>query len=259
MTDENTYSADQDTTNVVENTETQTESSETAETSETAESAESFTPPIKEEPKRIVTMEDGSTQDFGKRAKLTASYNVEDNTVTFKVITGEILLYTAPIPENTPEFIQIAALYGFLSKIKSGIGTAQPVVTKTKVIGKNEDGSDIIETIEVHELANTIKTQIDSLKEGKFTIRSSSEEDGLGLTIDQEAWALARIYVQNKKEWSDSNGNVSTEPHIVEEIQQEWDNKSRVDRNKIRKNQYFAHYKAQLLMKEVSEVAASEL
>lgn len=246
MTDENTYSADQDATNV-ENTESK------------AESSESTTPVPKEEPKRIVTMEDGSTQDFGKRAKLTASYNIEDNTVIFKVITGEILAYTAPIPENTPEFIQIAALYGFLSKIKSGIGTAQPIVSKTKVVGKNEDGSDITETIEVHELANTIKTQIDSLKEGKFTIRSSSEEDGLGLTIDQEAWALARIYVQKKKEWSDSNGNVSTEPHIVEEIQQEWDNKSRVERNKIRKNQYFAHYKAQLLMKEPSENAASEL
>jgi hypothetical protein len=146
----------------------------------------------------VVEMQDGSKIDFGPKGKAISSYDVEAKTVTFKVVTGEVI--TFGIDTIPSEVLAEAVLYGLREKIKTTLSPIKPEDTAAK-----------------------IQKEIASLLEGKFVTRSV-ETGSVELDDFMKAFALiGATGVVNT-----GNGTFQVPPsHVVlEELRPHWENVS---------------------------------
>jgi hypothetical protein len=203
---------------------------------------------------RIVEMFDGSKANFGTRANLLTSIDTDTNEITFKVFTGQILVWKPFEKEHftpvsvLPEIIRTVVLYGLLNKVKSNIA---PVKLTETVEVKNEAG-EVVEIKTVDALYEAILSNISTIDEGKFSIRGTGSDEEFELTLDQKAYAMMVInhpeLFKNKQgslDWNEKN-LASTE--IIADVQATWDAKDRSTKNTIRKNAYFTLEKNKLQM-----------
>ena len=185
---------------------------------------------------RIVTLNDGSTADFGKRNNVIQVIDLEAKTITFKVFTGEVFtIDLTAIPEEIKELI---FAYGVAAKIKSGLAGV-------KLQEADEEGN------VVNKLADTISSYVSDILEGKFSSRNSAEEVEEVLSDEVKYFAIAAgvfdkfpffnpefaSVVKQEGDWLLFNDEVDQE--VVGKIAAAWDALDRKQKNVVRKSQYF--------------------
>jgi len=191
---------------------------------------------------RIIELENGEKVNFGARANLLSSFDTETNEITFKVATGEVIVWnitkiagldTAPLTEQVKNFV----LYGLLAKIKTNLA---PVKLQEEVDGEV-----------VNSLAEAIQAQIAILNTGRFAVRGSGD-DSVELSLDQKAFATAAfrepifatavlLATEETTGWADLDAEAT-----INAVSTLWDSYDTSTRNAIRKNPYFRLYKATL-------------
>jgi len=193
-----------------------------------------MTEQTQEQTSNIVTLENGKVRDFGKSGKVFASYDVESKTITFEVVTGEVISFDINgIPTNV---LEEAAIYGIREKIKSTLSPIKAFVTSAEAAeGKLN-------------VAGKIAQEIESLKEGKFVTRTS-EGGTVGLDSFMKAFALvnatgkvngmfdvpaAYISVPSlRPEWSDYESLA-----VARDVQEYWDALPKDEKAKQRRNTF---------------------
>jgi len=213
----------------------------------------------------IVELQNGEKVNFGRSGKALASYDVPSRTLTFKVVTGEVISYTlteeeqAGLTDNQIEHI----LYARQEKIKSTLAPVKAVLTEAEVAeGKLN-------------VAAKIKKEILDLSEGKFVTRAASAG-----SIELDAWLKAFALVNAtgkviidaagstfdvpmvkwehtstlafdglKPEWADLS-NV----HVVAEVLEAWKALSRDAKAEQKRNNTFISTQASLIEQGVVKV-----
>jgi len=195
-----------------------------------------------EKASRIIELENGEKVNFGARANLLSSFDTETNEITFKVATGEVIVWNiadiagldvAPLTEQVKNFV----LYGLLAKIKTNLA---PVKLQEEVDGKV-----------VNSLAEAIQAQVAILNTGKFSVRGSGD-DSVELSLDQKAFAVAAskepvfatavsLTTDETAGWADLDAEAT-----INAVSTLWDSYDTSTKNAIRKNAYFRLYKATL-------------
>ena len=131
----------------------------------------------------IVELQNGEKVEFGKSGKVIASYDVPSRTLTFKVVTGEVITYTltdeeqANLTENQIEHI----LYARQEKIKSTLAPVKPVLTEEEIKAGRLN------------VAQKIVKELADLAEGKFVTRPAGT-NSVELTPFLKALALVCAY-----------------------------------------------------------------
>jgi hypothetical protein len=159
----------------------------------------------------IVTLENGEKANFGANGKVIASYDVASRTLTFRVVTGQVITYTltdeeqANLTDNQIEHI----LYARQEKVKSTLPPVKAVITdEEREAGKLD-------------VAAKIEQELKALAEGKFVTRAAS---GALVELDpwMKAWAIVNAYgaVFLAGKIEDGNTNRFPVPFV------EWDNSS---------------------------------
>lgn len=173
------------------------------------------------EVKRVVTLEDGSTADFGKRANVLTVVSADSSKVTFKLFNGKVINWTVPFMSGLSEFVQSVYVFGLVSKIKSTLGN-----------------------VGLEDLETAITKATAQLDAGTFTTRSASEGS---LSIEQKAYATVkstvggRHYDEALAHWANL-----TDSNVIAEIIATWETFDRSKKNAIRKDPYFKLEKSQL-------------
>jgi hypothetical protein len=130
----------------------------------------------------IVAFPDGNI-DFGANGKSVSYYDVPSRTLTFKVVTGEVIPYTlteeeaAGLSDNVIEHI----LYARQEKIKSTLAPIKAVLTPEEI----KDGK--------LNVAMKIRKELAALAAGEFVTRSTA---GGNVALDEwlQAWAIVNAY-----------------------------------------------------------------
>lgn len=191
---------------------------------------------------RIIELENGEKVNFGTRANLLTSFDTESNTITFKLATGEVIVWDVTgVPgldvASLTELAKTVVLYGLLAKIKSNLA---PVKLQEEVEGKV-----------VNTLADAIHSQVAVINTGKFAVRGSGD-DSVELSLDQKAFATAvakepvfagavSLTAEDTAGWADLDSDAT-----INAVSTLWDSYDVSTRNAIRKNPYFRVHKAQL-------------
>ena len=184
----------------------------------------------------IVTMEDGSSVEFGKNGKVITSYDVESGVIEYKVVSGEILrisLDDIPVETNRE-----AMLAGYAGKIKSTLAPFKPTITPAEA----EEGKIT--------LAQKIQKEIDALKAGKFVTRTT--DSGVELDTFLQAWAYvnatgkiltpsgafdipanAILIKEDVSHWANVN-----DPKVISEVTETWKNLSKEAKSSEKKNTF---------------------
>jgi len=191
-----------------------------------------MTDSIKVKESNVVTMSDGTQCNFGSRANLLATMDIESKTLTFKVATGAVVSWPVEGLEAFSNFQVKVYLYGLLEKIKSSMA------------GVKVDG-----------LEKAINDHIADIKEGNFNIRSAgSSVSAIGLTMVMKAYALAKG--QQQEEFAHF---VNLEdPAVIEEVAALWAEKTPSEKRSDRANP-FVQYQLAVLEQEANPDAGSEL
>ena len=167
---------------------------------------------------RILPMEDGTTCNFGSRANLITSIDLDNSVVTFKIAIepiGKVISWSVPEVAGLSDFQKKVYLYGLMERVKSSLAPVKLVDTEA-----------------------AIHKQIVAINAGDFNIRSVEGEDGVvALTNLQKAYALVKsnpAFVKTAKpEWADVNNIV-----VVTEVLNFWEGLSAEERIAIRNNAY---------------------
>jgi hypothetical protein len=171
---------------------------------------------VEEKAHHIITLEDGTQANFGVRTKLLVSINELSNTVTFKLFTGRIIVWSVPYVDGLGGFVKAVYLYGLVAKIKSSIAS-------------NKD---------VNLLEETLVNVLASLDNGIMTLRNNTV---CTLTSEQKAYAMIKSspeclhYEEMYAHWYDIS-----EVSVIEEIIKLWATFDRSRKNTIRKDAFFA-------------------
>jgi hypothetical protein len=204
---------------------------------------------------RILPMDDGSNVNFGARANLISTIDVDNLVISFKIaldpigkvitwalgevvntdaegnVTGKPFEAVATFPENFKKIF----LYGLMERVKSSLAP-----------------------VKLADLPTAIAKQIEAINKGDFIIRSVEGEDGeVALTKLQKAYATVKsnpLYVTvAKPEWA----NVDDAATIAD-VLNFWEGLSASDKNNIRKNPYVKLEQAKLEVGtgEVEEASA---
>ena len=67
----------------------------------------------------LVTLENGEIVNFGKSSKMFASYDLEKSSVTFKLVTPQVVDFIVQGMENLPELFKKIVLFGIAEKVKT--------------------------------------------------------------------------------------------------------------------------------------------
>ncbi len=166
-------------------------------------------------PAVVVTMSDGSTITFPGRQNLIQDVNYEENKLTIKTVTGQIVEWKPNIDFSAmPEFVKKLVFYALTNRIKfscSGL----------------EDNSKLDEA-----LSKTIA----SLDAGEFVTRNNFGALGqIVLTDIQLAWIKAR-QKHNPGAMPMSWGECQTQEELAV-IKNDWDNMPKERKNKLKKDQ----------------------
>jgi|LakMenEpi03Aug12_release.lakeMendotaPanAssembly.Ray.scaffolds.fasta_scaffold210134_2 hypothetical protein len=185
---------------------------------------------------RIVTLTDGTTADFGARNNVIQAIDLETNTITFKVFTGEV--HTIDLNAIPEEIKPIIFAYGVAAKIKSGLAGV-----KLQEVG---DEGEVVNT-----LSDAIASSISSINEGKFSTRNSAEESEETLDDEVKYFAIASGVFDKfpffnpdfagvvKQEGDLLLWNDETTQETIVSISKAWDSLDRKQKNVVRKSQYF--------------------
>lgn len=203
-------------------------------------------------PARLVRMANNEEVNFGVRKNLVPQINLEEGTIDFNIVTGQVITLSLFDNEHWQDVknysnLHQRALFAALRDRVKANSASTPVVDVAKKA--DEPG--------YFTLADTVEAQVKLLSEGKFNTRGeATEEDDLVLELQEQAFALTIItyghmFLDAEKnvvkfgalEWSAEN---MTEAEVIKDIKEAWNvDLSRVQRNKIRKTAWF---KAQLDM-----------
>lgn len=158
---------------------------------------------------RIVTMEDGTQLNFGTRANLLSSIDLETNTLTFKLVSGKIINWILQGVEGLTDFQRTVFLYGILEKVKTSLAP-----------------------IKLPKIEEAIAKQIVAIEKGEFNIRSLSGSGEVTLTELQAAYAIAL----SKQSKAKAHWVNTTDVVTIQEVLSVWEGKSPAQRNAIRRN-----------------------
>ncbi len=124
----------------------------------------------------IVELSTGEKVDFKKNGTVISSYDVEAGTITFKVATGEVLVYQAEELEYLSSFQREVYLYGLREKIKATLAPIALTVTEAEALtGKLTK-------------ADKISMEFKAFTEGKFVTRNT-DTNSVDLTNFMKAFA----------------------------------------------------------------------
>ena len=197
----------------------------------------------------IVRLENGEMMDFGKSGKSVASYDVETKTLTFKVVTGEVLTRTLSDEETanlTPLQIE-KLLYAEQEKIKSTLAPIKAVLSEEEVsLGKLN-------------VADKIRHEFKQLEEGLFNTRSADTNvvsldsfmkafayfcatgkvpvNGTDVPVPEAMWPFKAI----NPEWKDVE-----DIKVINEIHTFWNSLDRTIKSQQRRNPYLKLYEMEL-------------
>lgn len=133
----------------------------------------------KEKVINMVTMQDGTSRNFGERGKLLSSQEVSTKgfSITFHIITGDQVSYEYVSEHEVPELLMEMACFGVSSKVKAATSGCS-----------------------VDELKTVIQAKVEEIQEGIFTTRGNLGESITPLTQVQTAYALVNgINVEEKE------------------------------------------------------------
>jgi len=213
------------------------------------------------EAKRIVTLQDGSTADFGKRNTVLQSVDTEVGTITYKVFSGEVLTldlnevpFGSLVFSEQSDFVKKILAYGITCKIKTGLAGVS--VEDTTV-----DGAII------HPIADSIKSSIENVKEGVFNTRNggASEEGELEDSIKYFAVAAGTFkaypfYNEElaglvKKEDNLILFNSEADGALIGKVISIWENLSQKEKNAAKRDQHFKFIEGQHLQHLIAQAA----
>jgi hypothetical protein len=195
---------------------------------EVTETAEVKAPKVAA-PVRIVILEDGTQVNFGTRATLLSSFDLETSTIVFKSFSGKIISFVVEGIEAFSDFQKQVYLFGLQTKIRGSLANAK--------------------TIEDTDLE--VQKQIDLLKEGKFAVRSGDSSE-VSLDNNLKAWATIQsgkyptIVADPKTHWADL-GNVV----VINEVLSAWNALTPKEKIAARKNAYVVYEKSALDIAEL--------
>lgn len=126
----------------------------------------------------VVLMSNGEIVDFGTTGTVVSSYDIEAGIITFKVATGEVLVFQAQDLEYLSTHQREVLLYGLREKVKSTLAPIKLTVTEAeRASGKINK-------------AEKIALEFKAFSEGKFVTRSSDNS-----TIELSDFLKAFAYV----------------------------------------------------------------
>jgi len=158
---------------------------------------------------RIVTLEDGTQANFGARANLLSTIDLETSTLTFKLVTGKVVNWVITEIDNLTAFQKTVYMYGLLEKIKTSLAP-----------------------VKLPKIEEAIAKQIAAIAKGEFNIRSINNAGEVVLTDLQKAYALAfSKQYPDKAGWSEVDS-----PATIAEVLEVWENKTPAQRNAIRRH-----------------------
>jgi len=218
-----------------------------------------------EQPVNIVKLENGEKINFGKSGKVIASYDVPTRTLTFKVVTGEVISYTlteleqAGLSENQIEHI----LYARQEKIKSTLSPIKAVLTeeeakegKLNVADKiRKELADLASGVFITRTAGGANVALDSWLKAFALINATGKViiDAMGNTFDvplvhwEHTSTLA--FGELKPEWVDLN-NVN----VIADILQSWKSLSREAKAEQKRSNTFISTQASLIDQHILNV-----
>ena len=196
---------------------------------------------------KIIELETGEKVNFGTRSNLLSSFDTEANTITFKVATGEVIVWDVTTIADLAvdalnEWTKTVVLYGLLAKVRTNLA---PVKLQDEVTA--EDGSVTV----VNSLAEAIRKQVAVLTSGKFSVRGSGD-DSVELSLDQKAFATAVVKqapfatavgltAEDTAGWADLDAEAT-----INAVSNLWDSFETSVKNAVRRNPYFKVEKALL-------------
>jgi hypothetical protein len=131
----------------------------------------------------IVAFPDGNI-DFGEKGKSVSYYDVATGTLTFKVVTGEVISQVVTdedIAAMSPALLKEHVLYARQEKIKSTLAPIKPVLTPEEI----KDGK--------LNVAQKITKELAALAAGEFVTRSAAS-GSVALDVWLQAWAIVNAY-----------------------------------------------------------------
>jgi hypothetical protein len=189
-----------------------TETKEVEQPTESTDTNATEDAPVKPKPKkevRIVTLDDGTQVNFGARANLLSSIDLESSTIIFKIVTGKVINWVITEMDNLTPFQKTVFMYGLLEKVKTSLAP-----------------------VKLAKLEEAIAKQIAAVTKGDFNIRSINTVGEVALSDLQKAYALAfSKQYPDKAKWADID-DVAT----IAEVLEVWENKTPVQRNAIRRH-----------------------
>lgn len=196
---------------------------------------------------KIIELENGEKVNFGTRSNVLSSFDIETNTITFKVATGEVIVWDVTtiadlMIDGLNEYTKTVILSGLLSKVKVSLA---PVKLQEEVTA--EDGTVSV----VNSLAEAIRKQVAILTSGKFAVRGLGD-DSVELSLDQKAFATAAVKqapfatavglaAEDVAGWEDLDSEAT-----INAVSNLWDSFEIPVKNAIRRNPYFKVEKALL-------------
>lgn len=115
-----------------------------------------------------VTMQDGTTRNFGERGRLLSTHTVTDTSlnITFHIVTGEQVTFSHKV-SGLDEITAEAAVYGFSTKAKSATAG-----------------------VAIENIKKTLEAKIEEFKKGVWATRGSVGQSLSPLTQIQTAYAI---------------------------------------------------------------------
>jgi hypothetical protein len=210
---------------------------------------------------RPVVMQDGSTVVFGDRANRKSVMDLDSNSITFYIATGEIIrqefvgLQAFDGLENLSVFFRRIILDGIRAKVNSQVG-ATPLVSE-EFMEIEVDGQKVKKPTGgfVHSLAKSIQDSLAEIASGVYTNRamlaSSSRRSYRSLTTEQEAYALTAIHVasifaakQGTVEWTVDGLHI---PNVTADVRAAWAALPKEQQAVVKKSVPFKKFKADLV------------
>jgi len=165
----------------------------------------------------IVELATGEKVDFKKNGTVISSYDVDAGTVTFKVATGEVLVYQAEELEYLSTLQREVFLYGLREKVKATLAPIALTVTEAEALAGRLTK------------AGKIALEFKAFSEGKFVTRSTDTG-----SVDLDNFMKAFAYISATGQMLPSNEALPAPAlaqlvAIIGELKPHWVNVSDVE------------------------------
>lgn len=199
---------------------------------------------VKEIVSNIIELSTGEKVDFKKNGTVISSYDVEAGTVTFKVATGEVLVYQAEELEYLSTLQREVFLYGLREKVKATLAPIPLTITEAEALAGRLTK------------AGKIALEFKAFAEGKFVTRSTDTG-----SVDLSNFMKAFAYISATGQMLPSNEALPKpalaqllaiigefKPHwvnvsdveVVNEVTTYWNNLDRKVKASLRRNAFIS-------------------